>query len=117
CRPRTAMPVASAAAAPARMRSCFPAARSFPLRRKSGFTGSLADSCAARLRRRDAASRTGRFRAGGGATYHGPMTGSLPDFDTAFQDKLRDLMVWRRDVRHFRPDPVDPVLLQHLLEL
>lgn len=40
-----------------------------------------------------------------------------PDFDPTFQEKLRELMVWRRDVRHFRPDPVDPALLLHLLEL
>lgn len=40
-----------------------------------------------------------------------------PDFDPIFQEKLRELMVWRRDVRHFRPDPVDPALLLHLLEL
>lgn len=40
-----------------------------------------------------------------------------PDFDPAFREKLRDLMVWRRDVRHFRSDPVDATLIQHLLEV
>ena len=27
---------------------------------------------------------------------------------------LHDLLSWRRDVRHFRPDPVDPAVLQRL---
>lgn len=40
-----------------------------------------------------------------------------PAFDAAFQEKLKQLFLWRRDVRHFRPDPVDPALLQHLLEV
>lgn len=45
------------------------------------------------------------------------MTVAPPDFDAAFQEKLAELFVWRRDVRHFRSDPVDPALMQHLLEL
>jgi 5,6-dimethylbenzimidazole synthase len=49
------------------------------------------------------------------------MTDSLvhpcPDFDTAFRSRLLDLFRWRRDVRHFRPDPVDPALLDRLLEI
>ena len=28
---------------------------------------------------------------------------------------LRSILRWRRDVRHFRPDPVDPALLKRLL--
>jgi 5,6-dimethylbenzimidazole synthase len=40
-----------------------------------------------------------------------------PDFDAACREKLKELFLWRRDVRHFRPDPVDPALLQHLLEV
>ncbi|HEX6958149.1 MAG TPA: 5,6-dimethylbenzimidazole synthase [Ferrovibrio sp.] len=40
-----------------------------------------------------------------------------PEFDAAFQEKLTTLFLWRRDVRHFRPDPVDPDLLRHLLEI
>lgn len=32
-------------------------------------------------------------------------------FSRGFQDDLTDLMRWRRDVRRFRPDPVDEALL------
>ena len=31
--------------------------------------------------------------------------------------RLRELFEWRRDVRHFRPDPVDPALLTGLLQV
>ncbi|MCB8882491.1 5,6-dimethylbenzimidazole synthase [Acidisoma cellulosilytica] len=41
---------------------------------------------------------------------------SCPDFDDAFRARLLDLFRWRRDVRHFRSDPVDPALLDRLLE-
>ncbi|MDE1174050.1 MAG: 5,6-dimethylbenzimidazole synthase [Parvibaculaceae bacterium] len=40
-----------------------------------------------------------------------------PKFDAAFQDKLEHLIVWRRDVRRFRTDPVDPELVHKLLAL
>ncbi len=33
-------------------------------------------------------------------------------FSQDFQTELYDLMKWRRDVRHFKPDPVDPELLR-----
>ena len=39
-----------------------------------------------------------------------------PDFDVAFRQALRDLMRWRRDVRHFRADPVDRSLVMACLE-
>ncbi|MEG3084097.1 5,6-dimethylbenzimidazole synthase [Sphingomonas sp. PB2P12] len=39
-----------------------------------------------------------------------------PAFD-AFEDQLAELIRWRRDVRHFRRDPIDPVLLPKLLDL
>jgi 5,6-dimethylbenzimidazole synthase len=39
-----------------------------------------------------------------------------PDFDNAFRSRLLDLFRWRRDVRHFKPDPVAPALLDRLLE-
>ena len=39
-----------------------------------------------------------------------------PVFDDAFRSRLLDLFRWRRDVRHFRPDPVEPGLLDRLLE-
>ena len=38
-------------------------------------------------------------------------------FDAAFRASLRDLVLWRRDVRRFRRDPVDPHLINDLLEL
>src|SRR6266403_3886738 len=38
-------------------------------------------------------------------------------FDAAFRQSLRDLVLWRRDVRLFRRDPVDPALIHSLLEL
>ncbi|WP_142848284.1 5,6-dimethylbenzimidazole synthase [Telmatospirillum sp. J64-1] len=40
-----------------------------------------------------------------------------PDFDGAFRRKLEDLIVWRRDVRRFRTDPVDGTLIDRLIEL
>ena len=44
------------------------------------------------------------------------MTGTPPDFDDAFRDRLAELFAWRRDVRRFRSDPVDPALVAALLE-
>ena len=41
----------------------------------------------------------------------------VPDFDPHFKCKLEDLIRWRRDVRRFRQDPIDPELLDHLLDL
>jgi len=40
-----------------------------------------------------------------------------PVFSDAFRAELEVLFRWRRDVRRFRPDPVDPELLQHLIDL
>jgi len=40
-----------------------------------------------------------------------------PIFDSAFQDTLLDLFRWRRDVRHFRTDPIAKGELDHLLDL
>ncbi|WP_137391601.1 5,6-dimethylbenzimidazole synthase [Rhodoligotrophos sp. lm1] len=40
-----------------------------------------------------------------------------PAFDDAFRVELEALLRWRRDVRHFRRDPVDGALLDHLLSL
>lgn len=37
-------------------------------------------------------------------------------FSPDFQDALERLMRWRRDVRHFRTDPVDEALLAHCLD-
>ncbi|MEK9971759.1 MAG: 5,6-dimethylbenzimidazole synthase [Ferrovibrio sp.] len=41
---------------------------------------------------------------------------SPPVFDETFRARLTELMVWRRDVRRFRPDPVPPELVAKLLE-
>ncbi len=42
---------------------------------------------------------------------------SGPQFDERFQKELAELFRWRRDVRRFRSDPVDPDLVDELLEL
>jgi 5,6-dimethylbenzimidazole synthase len=44
-------------------------------------------------------------------------TGKLSDFDDAFRARLRDLLIWRRDVRHFRRDPLPDGALERLIEL
>ena len=38
-------------------------------------------------------------------------------FDQRFRETFRDLVLWRRDVRRFRRDPIDPALMHSLLEL
>jgi 5,6-dimethylbenzimidazole synthase len=40
-----------------------------------------------------------------------------PHFDDSFRAALGELIVWRRDVRRFRSDPVDPALVLSLIEL
>ncbi len=40
-----------------------------------------------------------------------------PAFDATFRGELELLYRWRRDVRRFRSDPIDPVLLDRLLAL
>ena len=42
---------------------------------------------------------------------------TTPTFDVTFRDRLDDLFLWRRDVRHFRHDPVPEEHLTHLLRL
>jgi 5,6-dimethylbenzimidazole synthase len=39
------------------------------------------------------------------------------NFDAAFRARLRDLLLWRRDVRRFRPDPLPSGMLESLIEL
>ncbi len=39
------------------------------------------------------------------------------DFDDAFRAEFEELIKWRRDVRRFTADPVDPALIKHLLDL
>lgn len=40
-----------------------------------------------------------------------------PWFDAAFRSRLRELLVWRRDVRRFRRDPLAPGALERLVEI
>jgi 5,6-dimethylbenzimidazole synthase len=40
-----------------------------------------------------------------------------PQFDASFKERFAELVRWRRDVRRFRPDPIDPALIDDLLEL
>jgi 5,6-dimethylbenzimidazole synthase len=40
-----------------------------------------------------------------------------PDFDQEFLEKFEQLLTWRRDVRHFRKDPIDPKILNRLISL
>jgi 5,6-dimethylbenzimidazole synthase len=42
---------------------------------------------------------------------------TAPEFDAGFRDKFRDLVLWRRDVRRFRGDPVDAGRIDSLIEL
>ena len=41
----------------------------------------------------------------------------MPDFDADFRQQLRTLLVWRRDVRRFRPDPLPKGCVERLLDL
>ena len=40
-----------------------------------------------------------------------------PVFDSDFRDRLRDLLVWRRDVRRFRAEPLEQGALERLIDL
>jgi 5,6-dimethylbenzimidazole synthase len=40
-----------------------------------------------------------------------------PDFDEGFRNALHDLFAWRRDIRHFRRDPLPAGTLEHLIEV
>jgi 5,6-dimethylbenzimidazole synthase len=39
-----------------------------------------------------------------------------PSFDAAFRARLRELLLWRRDVRRFRGEPLPPGTLERLIE-
>jgi 5,6-dimethylbenzimidazole synthase len=43
--------------------------------------------------------------------------GVIPDFDEGFRAKLADLILWRRDVRKFRRDPLPSGSIDRLLRL
>src|ERR1700758_4202084 len=38
-------------------------------------------------------------------------------FDEVFRNQLRDLLIWRRDVRHFRTDPLPAGTIERLIAL
>ena len=40
-----------------------------------------------------------------------------PDFDEGFRNTLHDLFAWRRDIRHFRRDPLPAGTLENLIEV
>ena len=42
---------------------------------------------------------------------------SAPAFDNVFRERLRALLVWRRDVRRFRRDPLPVGTVERLIEL
>jgi 5,6-dimethylbenzimidazole synthase len=44
-------------------------------------------------------------------------TRTAAEFDAAFCARLRDLLIWRRDVRRFRRDPLPDGLLETLIDL
>jgi 5,6-dimethylbenzimidazole synthase len=44
-------------------------------------------------------------------------TGQAVRFDPVFRTRLRDLLIWRRDVRRFRRDPLPAGTLETLIEL
>ena len=43
--------------------------------------------------------------------------GSFDAFDDDFRRRLRDLFVWRRDVRRFRSEPLPSGTLERLIEV
>ncbi len=46
-----------------------------------------------------------------------PDSAAAPSFDAGFRKSLANLLAWRRDVRRFLTDPVDPAELDELLDL
>ncbi len=45
------------------------------------------------------------------------MTSTAPEFDEAFRAQFAELLVWRRDVRHFLTKPLPEGCMEHLLGL
>ncbi|MGO9174490.1 MAG: 5,6-dimethylbenzimidazole synthase [Rhodomicrobium sp.] len=45
------------------------------------------------------------------------MTAGAPDFDEGFRAKFAELLIWRRDVRHFLTDPLPAGCIERLLGL
>jgi 5,6-dimethylbenzimidazole synthase len=46
-----------------------------------------------------------------------PVAGERTDFDGAFRARLRELLIWRRDVRRFLRDPLPDGTLESLIEM
>ncbi|MFD0986694.1 5,6-dimethylbenzimidazole synthase [Methyloligella solikamskensis] len=44
-----------------------------------------------------------------------PESAKPPDFDSAFREQLLDLLTWRRDVRHFKRDPLSEGAVERLI--
>ena len=40
-----------------------------------------------------------------------------PEFDSGFRERFVDLLLWRRDVRHFKREPLPEDSMDHLLRL
>ena len=55
----------------------------------------------------------------GGSTAKGAAKAgdTPPRFDDDFAARLEELLIWRRDVRRFRPDPLPDGVLDELLRL
>jgi len=51
------------------------------------------------------------------AQIQGSTAGKPVDFGDAFRARLRDLLIWRRDVRRFRRDPLPRGTVERLIEL
>lgn len=49
-------------------------------------------------------------------TRPAPTDAHVPTFDPAFRAGLEDLLRWRRDVRHFSPEPLEPGKLERCLQ-
>ncbi len=54
-------------------------------------------------------------RAGTAPMPPDAVPGAPPAFDAAFRHRLHQLLVWRRDVRRFRRDPLPPGTLERLV--
>ena len=44
-------------------------------------------------------------------------TPDAPRFDDGFRDRMEQLILWRRDVRRFKTDAVEPALIARLIGL
>src|SRR5207302_2293527 len=76
-------------------------------RKRAGASSPPATRACMRPRARSSPDKPGRTMSAAGE----------PDgFDEAFRRRLRELFVWRRDVRRFRGDPLPPGTIERLIE-